>query len=305
MCKVLYIAGYGRSGSTLLDILLGSHDRMVSVGELVYLGEEWKHEERICACGENYEQCSFWGGALQSEKDAVELTRLSQRVDYRRALPALLTDCVPDQVKRNYRNRMRRLFSYIAERGEAEWVVDSSKSGRHAASRFWALRHVAELDVRVIHLVRDGRDVLQSYVEKGSNWAAEGYREEKSFRVERSLIGWNLANGLAWALGTGLEDNRYLRVRFEDLLDHPESVLHEIGSFFGEDLSSIIDRVRSNGSFPVGHNVGGNRIRHKERIHLRRKSKEHRSPGSGLTPYYRTLFALFGQWLNYSLGYNC
>ena len=158
--------------------------------------------------------------------------------------------------------------------------------------------------MRVIHLVRDGRDVLQSYVQKGSNWAAEGYREEKPLRVERSLIGWNLANGLAWALGTTLREDRYLRVHFENLLDHPESVLHEIGSFVGEDLSSIIDRVRMDESFPVGHNVGGNRLRHKERVCLRRRKEESHRPGEELSRYQRGLFALLGCWLNRGLGYT-
>jgi hypothetical protein len=199
---------------------------------------------------------------------------------------------------------MRPLFSYVAERGDAEWVVDSSKSGRHAAGRFWALRKVAGLDVRVVHLVRDGRNVLQSYVEKGSNWVAEGYREEKALRAERSLVGWELANGLAWGLGTALDGDRYLRVRFEDLLDHPESVLHEIGAFIGNDLSSVIDRAASDESFPVGHNVGGNRIRRKERIRLRRKAKDSHRPGAGLSTYQRVMFAFLGQWLNRSLGYT-
>lgn len=304
MCKVLYIAGYGRSGSTLLDVLLGAHDRAVSVGELVYLGREWRHEERTCACGAAYDQCPFWSSALSDTDGAAELIRLARQVEYRRALPRLLTGSLSDHVQRAYRHRMRPLFSYVAERGDAEWVVDSSKSGRHAAGRFWALRKVAGLDVRVVHLVRDGRDVLRSVVEKGTNWAAEGYREENLLRAERTLVGWDLANSLAWSLGTALDGDRYLRVQFEDLLDDPELVLHEIGSFTGMNLSSIVDRVATDQSFPVGHNVGGNRVRYKQGIRLRRRGKKERRPWAGLSVYHRILFTLFGQWLNRSFGYN-
>jgi len=199
---------------------------------------------------------------------------------------------------------MRTLFSYVAERGDADWVVDSSKSGRHAAGRFWALRNVADLDIQVIHLVRDGRDVLNSVVEKGTNWAAEEFRKEKTFRAERAIVGWVLANGLAWTLGLGLDEDRYLRVRFEDLLSQPESVLQRIGAFMGEDLSHVIDRVSAGGSFSVGHNVGGNRLRKKERILLRRKENVRRQPWKGLSPYHRSLFGLLGQWLNQSFGYT-
>ena len=303
MCKVLYIAGYGRSGSTLLDVLLGAHDRAVSVGELVYLGREWRHEERTCACGAAYDQCPFWGSALSDTDGAAELIRLARQVEYRRALPRLLTGSLSDHVQRAYRHRMRPLFSYVAERGDAEWVVDSSKSGRHAAGRFWALRKVAGLDVRVVHLVRDGRDVLRSVVEKGTNWAAEGYRDGNPLRAEQTLVGWGLANSLAWAFGMALDGDRYLRVRFEDLLDNPESVLREVGNFIGEDFTSIIDRVAVDQSFPVGHNVSGNRIRRKQRLRLHRRAKEQRRPWAGLSTYHQVLFALLGQWLNLSFGY--
>ena len=34
---VLYIAGYGRSGSTVLDMLLGTHPRIIGGGELTHL----------------------------------------------------------------------------------------------------------------------------------------------------------------------------------------------------------------------------------------------------------------------------
>jgi hypothetical protein len=199
---------------------------------------------------------------------------------------------------------MRRLFTYAADRGEAEWVVDSSKSARHAAGRFWALRKVAGLDVHVIHLVRDGRDVLRSVVEKGTNWAAEGYREESALRAERTVIGWDLANILAWSLGRALNDDRYLRVHFEDLLEDPESVFSEIGAFIGEDLSAIADHVAANRLFSVQHIVAGNRVRHKQHIRLRHTAKDQRHPWSGLDTYHRALFALSGQWLNFALGYN-
>jgi len=302
--KILYIAGYGRSGSTVLDVLLGAHKRVVSVGELVYLGQEWQHEERTCACGATYEQCSFWADAVKDKDEAEELMRLSRSVEHRRALPRLLSGTLSGQLRGSYRDRMRRLFGYIAERGEADWVVDSSKTARHATGRFWALHHLAGLDVRVLHLVRDGRDVLQSVAEKGTNWAVEGYRKEKFLRAERTLIGWNLANGMTWGLGGALDENRYLRVHFESLLDSPESVLEKVGAFIEQDLSSVIDRVSSDKSFPVGHNVGGNRIRHKEAIRLHRKMKEKRRPWKGISLYHRFLFLVFGQWLNSFFGYE-
>ena len=39
---IIYIAGYGRSGSTVLDIMLGDHPRIFSGGELTYLFDDYK-----------------------------------------------------------------------------------------------------------------------------------------------------------------------------------------------------------------------------------------------------------------------
>jgi hypothetical protein len=199
---------------------------------------------------------------------------------------------------------MRRLFTYIAEESGADIVVDSSKSARKAVGRFWALRKVAELDVRVIHLVRDGREVLSSFAEKGSNWALEGYQEERSFPVERALVGWILANSTAGLLGRSLGKERYLRVRFEDLLKAPSLVLRRIGRFADLDMSSVAERVANDKPFAVGHNVGGNRIRHNQAIRLRCRPDADRQPWARLSTYHQGLFGVLGLWLNSSLGYD-
>jgi hypothetical protein len=62
--KVLYIAGSGRSGSTILDNTLGQIDGFFSVGELRYIWERGLIEDRLCGCGERVHQCPFWAAAL-------------------------------------------------------------------------------------------------------------------------------------------------------------------------------------------------------------------------------------------------
>ncbi|MFB6225368.1 MAG: hypothetical protein ABEI13_02830, partial [Candidatus Paceibacteria bacterium] len=66
--------------------------------------------------------------------------------------------------------------------------------------------------------------------------------------------------------------DRYMRVRFEDLTTQPARTLEAIGAFIGVDMDTLIDRVRRGDHFSVGHNVGGNRIRHNHSIQLRHKS---------------------------------
>jgi len=302
--SVLYIAGYGRSGSTVLDVLLSGHPRVASVGELVFLGSEWKREGRSCACGKTYENCLFWQGLFKDEAEVDSLEQIVRDVEHRHVLPKLLFGAHSEEKKREYRRQTRRLFEYIAQQGRADLVVDSSKSARQAAGRFWALKNIAGLDVRVLHLVRDGRAALQSVVEKGSNWALEGHIDEKRWLGARTTIGWVLANAIALGLGRSLGSDRYHRVKFEDLLRAPEETLRGIGDFADVDLGSVIRRVARDEAFEVGHNVGGNRIRHRRQIRLRKTDMPNPHPWSNLNSHHQILFGTFGQWLNAALGYE-
>ena len=61
---ILYIAGIGRSGSTLLDAMLDSHPELFGAGELTHVFEEIAHDAR-CSCGNSYSRCDFWQEVLR------------------------------------------------------------------------------------------------------------------------------------------------------------------------------------------------------------------------------------------------
>ena len=49
--KIIYIAGYGRSGSSILALILGQHKNIISLGEIGVIFSALKHK-RICTCGQ-------------------------------------------------------------------------------------------------------------------------------------------------------------------------------------------------------------------------------------------------------------
>jgi hypothetical protein len=64
---VLYIAGGGHSGSTILSIVLGISKHIFTAGEVKFYGEHtndeleiWKYIENICMCGRKSKECPFW-----------------------------------------------------------------------------------------------------------------------------------------------------------------------------------------------------------------------------------------------------
>lgn len=60
--QLLYVAGSGRSGSTLLDMLLSRHSSIASLGEVhrLYMNLRIDTDAHRCTCGERVSNCEFW-----------------------------------------------------------------------------------------------------------------------------------------------------------------------------------------------------------------------------------------------------
>ncbi|HEY7466153.1 MAG TPA: sulfotransferase, partial [Dehalococcoidia bacterium] len=68
---VVFIAGAGRSGTTLLDRLLGSTPGAYSGGELDRVWGVLDQPERLCSCGRHPRACDFWTAVLEQAFGAV------------------------------------------------------------------------------------------------------------------------------------------------------------------------------------------------------------------------------------------
>jgi hypothetical protein len=163
---VLYIAGSGRSGSTLLERIIGAIPGYVNVGELLDLPRRVAPGDELCGCGAPFSQCSFWTavgrqsiGAWTPEV-AAALHRQQHRVARQRYLPQLLFarrhSCFCARVN-TYASSYAKIASAVASESGASCVVDASKWPAVALAL-----HRGGLDVRVIHLVRDVRGVVYS-----------------------------------------------------------------------------------------------------------------------------------------------
>jgi Sulfotransferase domain len=166
--RLLFIGGIGRSGSTLLDRMLGQVGGIWSVGELVHVWQRGLAENNLCGCGARFSDCSFWvrvgeeafGGWDTLDVDGV--LALKQAVDRNRFVPLM---CLPD-LWPPYRARLRRylelldrLYQAVGRVNGSVVIVDASKHVSHA----FLLRRLPAIDLRVAHLVRDSRGVAFSW----------------------------------------------------------------------------------------------------------------------------------------------
>jgi hypothetical protein len=68
---VLYLAGWGHSGSTLAESLLDQVPGLVGVGEIKFLWERGLLQNRRCSCGTPLRSCDFWVQVLKEAFGAV------------------------------------------------------------------------------------------------------------------------------------------------------------------------------------------------------------------------------------------
>jgi len=273
---LIYIAGYGRSGSTILDIILGNHEHIESVGELVNLFYDDRDLKRLCSCGKSYKDCEFWYPILSNlfgkfgKNEFHKIKRLQRDVESLTKLWHILTGFHSGIRYDRYRGVMTLLFNHIVKASGKPFVVDSSKSSTDHVGRPYALRKVCGFNVKIIHLVRDGRGVMWSLM-RGSNLEMEIETNGTiPFAPYRALMGWLLSNTIVTLMGFFDTAKHYKLVRYEDLINNPENELRRISSFLGINMDQIITQVSSRSSLNVGHNVGGNRLRLSQKVKLSR-----------------------------------
>ncbi len=223
--RVLYIGGWGRSGSTLLDLILGQAPGVFSAGEVREIWQSGLVENRPCGCERPFRDCSFWqavGDAGFGGWDRVpldEILRLRYSLDRPWSFPALplrhLVNPIGAQVEA-YTGTLQRLYAAIAEVSGASVIVDSSNLPSHA----FLLRTMPGIDLRLIHLVRDSRAVAYSW--------SKHVEKRKSTGPSASLPRYDVgSSSLRWLLYNGLTQTLrplhvpYAFARYEDLVDAP------------------------------------------------------------------------------------
>ena len=298
--KVIYIMGYGRSGSTLLDILLGNAARVVTGGAMDnYL--EWRRRGLPCACGLALSECSLWGrvgrqlGPLGRHEKAVQT-----RVEGFGGFILSLLGILPRRWRTDYSVFIGKLMAAVAGVGGGAVVVDSSKSTRECVGRPMALSSIPGLDVYVIFLVRDPRGVVWSAMKCAGSPERRRRFEARAWNFTRTLLSWCMTNILAMVSEARIGNERVLRLRYEDLCRHPEAAMNTIASFIDEDLSDVVRRIKEDRIVSDGHNLGGNRLRFQRNIAVRCDEEwRERMP-----TFYRCLAGILAAPLLKRLGYS-
>ena len=267
--RVLYVGGLGRSGSTLIERLIGQVPGACAVGELVHLWERGVRDDERCGCGEPFSQCPFWelvGKAAFGGWDEIDLSRvgaLRARVDRNRFIPALARRRLRPSTRRRlteYTSYYARVYAAVAQVSGCDLVVDSSK---HASLAF-CLREAPDVDLRVLHLVRDPRAVAYSWSRQVRRPDTDRPSYMTRYSPATAAMQWNIQNAAFGLLSrTGCPT---MRLRYEDFTAEPERALRRVAGFAGLPDRDSYPFLTAGGTSVTarldgGHSVSGNPMR--------------------------------------------
>lgn len=265
--EVLFVGGMPRSGSTLLDLLLGQLPAHCDVGELFYMWQGGVVRDQLCACGEPFSSCPFWTEVGQRAfggwdgVDAQEVLQLQHQVDSTSRIPLLwagrLLPGHQAKVER-YLELTRRVYRAVAETADAEVVVDSTKR----PSTAYLLAKDPGITLRAVHIVRDPRGVMNSWSKEVALPDGAGPRDHLKKRPMRQIVRrWMTVNAM---IGRLAKQGVPLTVmRYEDMVTDPRAAMESVLALSGRsaapgDLDYIgPDGVRTG----VSHAPTGGRVR--------------------------------------------
>ncbi len=128
--KIVYILGLSRSGSTMLDLILGNNSNFIGLGEAFQVlrpDMNRFNQNELCSCGKVTGRCAFWGEASARLK---------------REMPA------------TFEERYKIIIDvFIKLYGMDRILVDSSK----LLDPLQLIRRIENIDLKVIYLIRDVR----------------------------------------------------------------------------------------------------------------------------------------------------
>ncbi|MEO3936282.1 sulfotransferase [Dermatophilaceae bacterium Soc4.6] len=273
--RVLFVAGTGRSGTTILSSIIGQIPGAMSAGEIRYIWERGFTDDHRCGCGQPFSTCPVWSEVVAlaypdgpPDPGAVSrdlLTRLRML-----RVPSMVwrqlrggTVIVPDP----HDEALAALYRAVAQVVRPSVIIDSSKVPPYGK----LLERLPGIDLYVIQVIRDPRANAFSWQRLKETRDREGddatMEQLELWRSAAMWLVWNYLVEFWWPW----KAPKHLQVRYEEFVADPRATVDAVASMLDLDASTVQFVDERSISMHATHTVAGNPNRHDTGIvHLRR-----------------------------------
>jgi hypothetical protein len=256
--EVLYVMGTGRSGTTILEVLLTNDDALCGTGELKHIFRDGYLRGLPCACGKLGHECDLWANVRRSarwtQEDCARYGAAIESLESHKNFMRVFFGAIDANKAALHERATTEILRSVRRQTGSRVVVDSSKY----PARALLLARMYPGKVRVLCITRSAAGLIAAFQKKNdgeqhpkSRWAASAYflYVLLCMRLVRARLG-----------------DRCLTIRFEDLNRDPIALLSRIEAWSGISLARARAKIAAGDAFQVGHIVTGNRLRKKGRV---------------------------------------
>jgi|MTBAKSStandDraft_2_1061841.scaffolds.fasta_scaffold54323_1 hypothetical protein len=286
--KIIFIISAGHSGSTLLDLLIGTLPSVLSTGELIWLPwQTWRDGKKcnatpkqdICTCLKTFRECPVWGKVLknlsgESGRDILKdplsfnisflrhkeyTSDTSYKYRILRKLMSIsilyhqkwITDSILTSQKESIDNTLM-LYDNITKTLKISFIVDSSKD----ILRAYAVWKKRPNDVKIILLYKDAK----SYAASGKHWGAQ-------ISMDNRLKQWLHAYQSHFVpILHKMKGCEIFPIKYNEIAQQPDIVRFRLANFIGAPIENN-DKWQINTK--MVHLVAGNPMRFKGQIDIK------------------------------------
>ncbi|MBX2828865.1 MAG: hypothetical protein KTR22_11935 [Flavobacteriaceae bacterium] len=252
--KIVYIAGDGRSGSTLLESILTNADNTVGIGEGYRFWKRYYEGDTQCGCSKMITECELWPYVhheLVSKIEGYDASDFWRRIQFllqfknARRIPQVLKE----EDWQPFAETVKLFYQSIADRSQKEVLIDSSKS----IGWLQVLLALDFCEVTVLHLERKLPAVANSWKKKVK------LPEYPTKNVYMPVKGnWEITKNwlkIKYFMRRFRHQTSYTFIPYESFIYQPEAWKDPLELWCG----SKIDLEKL--TIPFNHAIGGNPMR--------------------------------------------
>ena len=225
-----FVVGVGRSGTTLIRLMLHNHPDIAIPYESHFITD---YDKRISEYGDLKEQDNI-KHLISDILDEELLKKWDHEFKLEKIFDMLDTHNLASVIDAIY-------MDYTLAKGKKRWGDKSDYLDRmHIINRLFP-------ESKFIHIIRDGRDVSNSVMKLP--WGPND--------IIQAAEWWNFHVQLGRAMGQMLDTSRYMEVRYEDLVIDTGNQLHRICDFLECEYSDDMLNYYQNSSASIPNDRKG------------------------------------------------